>query len=145
MPTGLSPAHMERRDLIKDQIEQLGRVFGAILARFLGTKAAGNLTEGIEIANESLQSQLDLDVDLILTLDTPELKEYLTQRKLSSEHLETLADYFIAWADATAANPKKARTLYQTVLRLYDIIDAWSDLYSLARFEKEKQIRKLLQ
>lgn len=136
---------MERRDLIKDQIEQLGRVFGAILARFLGTKAAGNVTEGIEIANESLQSQLDLDVDLILSLDPPELREYLAQRKLSSEHLETLADYFLTWADAVlTTNPEKARTLYQTVLRLYDIIDAWSNLYSLERFDKEKRIRDLL-
>ena len=136
---------MERRDLIRDQIEQLGRVFGAILARFLGTKASGNVTEGIEIANESLQSQLDLDVDLITTLDTPELKAYLAQRKLSSEHLESLADYFIAWADSvTATDPEKARTLYQTVLRLYEIIDAWSDLYSLERFDKEQQIRALL-
>ncbi len=136
---------MEQRDLIKDQIEQLGRAFGAILARFLGTKAAGNMTEGIEIANESLQSQLDLDVDLIVTLDTPELKAYLAQRKLSSEHLETLADYFIAWADSTAAaNPEKARTRYQTVLRLYDIIDGWSNLYALERFDKERRIRDLL-
>ena len=136
---------MERRDLIKDQIEQLGRALGAILARFLGTKAAGNVTQGIEIANESLQSQLDLDVDLIITLDTPELEKYLSQRKLSSEHLETLADYFIAWADSVAtADPEKARSRYQTVLRLYDIIDAWSDLYSLERFEKERRIRELL-
>ena len=137
---------MERRDLIRDQIEQLGRVFGAILARFLGTKAAGNVTEGIAIANESLQSQLDLDVNLILTLNPPELQDYLAERKLSSAHLETLADYFLAWADSTtSANPEKARTLYQTVLRLYDIIDAWSDLYSLERFDKEKRIRDLLQ
>ena len=136
---------MERRDLIKDQIEQLGRALGAILARFLGTKAAGNVTQGIEIANESLQSQLDLDVELITTLGTPELEKYLSQRNLNSEHLETLADYFIAWADSViTTDPEKARTLYQTVLRLYDIIDAWSDLYSLERFEKERRIRALL-
>ena len=136
---------MEQRDLIRDQIEQLGRVFGAIVARFLGTKAAGNVTQGIEIANESLQNQLDLNVELITTLDTPELREYLSQRKFSSGHLETLADYFITWADFVATtDPEKARTRYQTVLRLYDIIDAWSDLYSLERFEKERRIRALL-
>lgn len=136
---------MERRDLIKDQIEQLGRVLGAIVARFLGAKASGDVNQAIEIANESLRSQLDLDADLIITLDTPELREYLTQRKISSEHLETLADYFIAWADSIAAiNPEKARTLYQTVLRLYDVIDSQSNRYSLERFDKEQRIRMLL-
>ena len=134
---------MERRDLIKDQIEQLGRVLGAIVARFLGTKAEGNVAQGVEIANESLRSQLDLDVDLIITLNTPELREYLTQRNLNSEHLETLADYFIAWAES-AANPEKARRLYQTVLRLYDVISAQSNTYSLERFNKEQCIRELL-
>ena len=134
---------MERRDLIKDQIEQLGRVLGAILARFLGTKAEGNVAQGVEIANESLRSQLDLDVDLIITLDTPELRKYLAQRKLSSEHLETLADYFIAWAES-ATNPEKARRLYQTVLRLYDVISAQSSTYSLERFDKEQRIRELI-
>lgn len=136
---------MERRDLIKDQIEQVGRALGAILARFLGTKAAGNVTEGVEIANESLQGQLDLDVGMITTLDTPELQDFLAQRKLGDEHLDTLADYFIAWADAILADdPNKAYALYRTVLRLYDIIDAWSDTHSLARFDQENRIRALL-
>ncbi|MGB3850797.1 MAG: hypothetical protein WA958_12580 [Tunicatimonas sp.] len=136
---------MERRDIIKDQIEQLGRALGAILARFLGTKAAGNVTEGIEAANESLRSQLDLDVGLMATLDTPELQDYLAQRKLRDEHLNTLADYLIAWADAILADdPDRAYELYRTVLRLYDIIDAWSDTHSLARFDQENRIRALL-
>jgi hypothetical protein len=136
---------MERRDLIKDQIEQVGRALGVILARFLGTRAAGNVTEGIEIANESLQSQLDLDVNLIATLDTPELQDYLAKRKLRSEHLDTLADYYTAWADAILTdNPDKAYTLYRTVLRLYEIIDAWSTTHSLARFDQENRIRALL-
>ena len=134
---------MERRDLIKDQIEQLGRVLGAIVARFLGTKAEGNVAQGVEIANESLRSQLDLDMDLIITLNTPELREYLAQRNLNSEHLETLADYLIAWAES-ATNPEKARRLYQTVLRLYDVISAQSNTYSLERFDKEQRIRALI-
>ena len=134
---------MERRDLIKDQIEQLGRVLGAILARFLGTKAEDNVAQGVEIANESLRSQLDLDMDLVITLNTPELREYLTQRNLNSEHLETLADYLIAWAES-ATNPEKARRLYQTVLRLYDVISAQSNTYSLERFNKEQCIRALI-
>lgn len=136
---------MERRDLIKDQIEQLGRVLGAIVARFLGAKASGDVDQEIEISNELLQSQLDLDVDLIIALDTPELREYLSRRNLSSEHLETLADHFIAWAESILTiSPEKARTLYQTVLRLYDVISAQSGTYSLERFDKEQRIRELL-
>ena len=45
---------MEQRDLIKDQIEQLGKVLAKIIADFLEFKSSGNVNQGIEISNESL-------------------------------------------------------------------------------------------
>lgn len=46
---------MERRDLIKDEIEQFGRVLGVIIANFLGLKAKGEVTQGIEISKKELK------------------------------------------------------------------------------------------
>lgn len=43
---------MEQRDLIKDQIEQLGRVLGKILVDFLGLKSGGQIEHGIEVSKK---------------------------------------------------------------------------------------------
>ena len=84
---------MEQRDLLKDQIEQLGKVLAKILSDFLGLKSNGNVTQGIEISNESLQSELDIDIEKIIALNKTELEEYVRNRKLTESHLELLSEY----------------------------------------------------
>ena len=74
---------MERRDLIQDEIERLGRVLGKILATFLGLKSQGKVQEGIEEAEQQLQSYLDLDVPKLLQLEGRDLVDYLQSLRLT--------------------------------------------------------------
>ena len=54
---------MEQRDLLKDQIEQLGKVLAKILPDFLGLKSEGQISQGIEITNHRLRSELDIEIE----------------------------------------------------------------------------------
>lgn len=137
---------MEQRDYLKVQIEQLGRVLGRIVAEFLGTKPRGDVTQAIEVTNESLKSELDLDIDELIGLSTADMKAYLAQRNLREEHLTPLAEYITALAEhKMPTNQARAVALYRSVLQLYEIIDTTTGLYSLDRFAKEESIKAILQ
>ena len=136
---------MEKRDYIKDQIEQLGKMLGLVVAKFMGLKSEGKAEQGIEVSQQTLKSELDLDVDKILALDPPALTEYLADRHLNGDHTEKLADYFIAIADYKLSLDEETAVLYyEKVLQLYGIIDATSHLYAFERFNKEERIRGIL-
>lgn len=137
---------MEQRDYLKAQIEQLGQALGRIVAEFLGSKSHGDVEQAVAITNESLKSELDLDVDLLVGRTTPDLLVYLTQRKLTGEPLAPLTDYLIALAEHTMpTNPARAVALYRSVVQLYEVMDTTTNLYSLDRFEKEKKIKAILE
>ncbi len=85
---------MEQRDLLKDQIEQLGRVLGQLIANFLGLKSNGNIDFAIEKTNEQLKSELDIDIELLLGFNSKELEEYVKSKKLIDQYLDDLAGYF---------------------------------------------------
>ena len=64
---------MERRDIIKDEIERLGRVLGKVLADLLGTKSSDNVLQDIEKADHILQSQLDININQLIQLSNEAL------------------------------------------------------------------------
>lgn len=134
---------MEQRDLIKDQIEQLGKVLSRILSEFLGLKSKGQVTQGIINCNQSLQSELDLDVAEIGNLTKGELKIYLKHRKLTSEHLEVLSEYFkeIGKAGKKANHPQAQLWLIKAI-ELLEIADEFSRTLSLDRLNKKTEIEK---
>ncbi|MEM9299446.1 MAG: hypothetical protein AAGA64_13805 [Bacteroidota bacterium] len=84
---------MGQRDLLRDQIEQIGKVLATLLSDFLGLKSKGEALHGIEITNQRLQEQLNIQIEKLVTLTKTELKEYLKTRKLTAERLEILSDY----------------------------------------------------
>ena len=137
---------MEKRDYIKAQIEQLGKMLSLVVAKFMGLRSEGKAEQGIEVSQQTLKSELDLDVDKILTLDPPALTEYLDDRHLTADHVEKLADYFIAVADYKLPIERETAVLYyKKVLQLYGIIDTTSHSYSFERFDKEERIKGILE
>ena len=137
---------MEQRDLIKDQIEQLGKVLGKILSDFLGLKAQGKVAQGIEISNENLKSELDLDIEIILSLNGQELSEYLKDKKLTSEHIEKLIDFIAEIGEHTMLTDKnQAIRIFKKILEMYKIVNAISNAYSFERIHKEEKIKNVLQ
>jgi hypothetical protein len=65
---------MEQRDLLKDQIEQLGKVLAKVLADIIGFKGQGQAVEGIQKTNEALQEEADINIESLLNLKRRILK-----------------------------------------------------------------------
>ena len=136
---------MEHRDLIKDQIEQLGKVLARILSDFFGLKSQGKTAQGLKIANESLRTELDLDIELILKFKRQELSEYLTSHKLTPEYMEKLADYMSEIAEHAMSTDKiYAMKVFEQILELYTIVDSSSNSHSFNRISKKEKIKAVL-
>jgi len=137
---------MERRDLIKDQIEQLGKVLGTIIAGFFGLKSQGKVEQGIEITNEKFKEEMDIDINKILRIEYSDLSIYLSNLKLSPEQFEKLIDYIIEIGEYTLnTDKKKGINILERVLEMYTILDTKSNTYSFTRIKKEKRIKDLLE
>ena len=137
---------MEQRDFIRDQIEQLGRVLGQAIASFLGLKSTGNVSKGIEVANQQLKSELDIDINELLNLSKIELKKYFNNRNFSDEHLEQLAEYFKEIGKSKVDYDKKgAKTHLKKAITLLEIVDETTKTMSFERINKKTEINNVLQ
>ena len=85
---------MERRDVLKEEFEQFGKVFGEIVREFLGLNAHGISEQNIEEPTLQLQDNLDINPAEMLQFDEKELEAYFLKNKFSGTHIELLSDYF---------------------------------------------------
>jgi len=86
---------MQQRDILQDQIENLGKVLGKLISKFLNLDPKENIANHIEITNEQLKSELDIDLVKILEFNENELKDFVEKRNLTVDHLELLSEYLI--------------------------------------------------
>ena len=136
---------MERRDYLKDQIDQMGRVLGKILADFLGLKSQGMVNQGIEISNEQLIGELDLDVEELLSLNKSDMIEQLEAKNLTAEHLEILASYLHEVGEVEFHHKNEhAKTYLNAALTLLDHLDEGSRTYSIERSNRRSNIKDML-
>ncbi|MDY0280444.1 MAG: hypothetical protein RBR35_07770 [Salinivirgaceae bacterium] len=136
---------MEQRDLLKDQIDQLGKVLAKILSNFLGLKSNGKVSQGIELTNQSLQSELDINIDKLTTLSIKELPNYLKSRKLNAGHLEILSEYLKEIGIIEMNKNRENAELYlRKAIELLNIADEISKTISLDRMNKKCEIEDLL-
>ncbi len=137
---------MLQRDLIKEQIEQLGKAIGKILADFLELKSIGKVAKGIETSNQQLQSQLDINIETVTSLTKPELKDYLQHRKLTANHIEMLSEYLKEIGiEEMKTNKEKAKISLEKAILLLDVADETTRTMSFDRRGKKANIENLLQ
>lgn len=137
---------MEQRDIIMDQIEQLGKVIAKIMSDFLGLKSKGNFALGIEISNERFQDQLDINIEELITLNKSELKEYFKNKKLTWTHLEVLSEYLTEIGIEKLKGDKTTAIKYlKKAIDLLDTADEISKTISFGRINKKSNIENLLQ
>ncbi len=137
---------MEQRDLLKDQIEQLSKVLAKILSNLLGLKFHGNVAQGIEISNEHLQSELGIDIEKLMTLNTTGLTEYVKNRKLTGDHLEILSEYLKEVGILKIkTNNIDGKIWLEKAIELLSIADEISKTMSFDRINKKHKIENMLQ
>ena len=136
---------MERRDLIKDQIEQFGKVLGQIFSEFLGMKSKGRIDEGIEMSNQNFAEKLDLDIEKLLNLSIEESNIYLSELKLNADHIELVTDYLIQIAEhKLGTNNSEARKVLIKILQMFEISDNISQTVPFDRMIRVAKIERML-
>ena len=136
---------MKQRDILMDQIEQAGRALGKIFADFMGLKSGGNITNEIAITNQRLQSQLDINIEHLLSLKRRDATEYLQDRVGTDEHVETLSDYLKdIGLFKKKTNDSEFQLYLSKALELLEITDDISRTMSFDRNRKKTEIRDLL-
>jgi len=136
---------MEQRDFMLNQIEQLGKVLAKILSDFIEFKSEGEVTQGIGITNQRLQSDLGIDIEELTVLNKEELKNYLENRQLTAEHLEVLSEYMKEIGEEEIhENKKEAKRKLEKAIELLDIADQISNTISFDRINKRKEIENIL-
>ncbi len=136
---------MEQRDIIKDQIEQLGKVLSIILSDLIGRKNNGQLSQGIEVSHQQLKSELDIDLETLSSFDKSELRSFIEFRKFTPNHAEVLSEIVSEMAKAGIQSDKaKAMMLLQKASDLLTIADELSNTMSFDRIYKNKELENLL-
>jgi hypothetical protein len=132
---------MPQEDYIKREIDKLGKLLAKALADLLGLKSKGKLPEGIEAANVILQSELELDLNALLSIPENELLTVLSRKKLSNVHLEYIADVLFESADGGIDDLSLAK--YSRALIIYKAITDQEINYSINRHFKIDAIRAI--
>jgi len=131
---------MEQRDYILREIEKIGLILTAIRRKLFGGKDGADDTLADNEADrqtemQSLYSELGIDLDKFLLLDTAETDNYLSNIKgMNIENIELLADCFaqMGTADESALNnPYSVKAL-----QLYHLCNLKSSTYSFSRERK---------
>jgi len=137
---------VERRDLLKDQIEQLGKVLAKILVDFMGFKSTGQASKGIEICNQQLKTELDIDVEELLVLSKDELKDFFIERGITASHLEILTDYLTELGISKKETDQvMANQFFQKAIDLLDLADQITRSVSYTRINKKQILQKNIQ
>jgi hypothetical protein len=135
---------MQQRDIIKDELERLGRVLGKVVTMITGTPGGDmNLELRLKKVQDRLRNDLGLEPDDLLQLSREDLISKLDDLQLQPNHLYQLGDFLVTWA----YEEKRVATkiiLYQRALLLYDLAGERSGVYSMQRAEHEQLIKKEL-
>lgn len=132
---------MIQRDLIQQQIEQLGRAIGKIITGFLGLKSQGKVAQGFEIANEQFNKELDIDIDKLLGMNKALLTDYMATKPFISAHLEEIANYVEVLGEHQSDDATKANA-FGTVLNLMELANEKSEIFDMNRQFKLKAIEQ---
>jgi len=136
---------MEQRDILKDQIEALGKVLGKLISEFLDLKATGEVNEAIQVTNHQLKEEIEIDVEAMLYLNKKDLKEFVGSKHFGEKSLEDLSDYFREIGDSKMDSSNSEDVPYfQKAIELLELADEFSKVFSLDRMEKKKELENIL-
>jgi hypothetical protein len=135
---------MEKRDLILDQIEQLGYFLRKMFAAFLDKNSAGNTTEALDLVTNEFKSDLDFDLPLFVDLSNEEMKIYLLNFKFNEQNLENLSELLKEMSSSKSFVKETSNQYLKKALELLDFADETSNSFSFERNNRKNQIKILL-
>jgi predicted transcriptional regulator len=137
---------MERRDYLLFQIEQIGKVLRKMVAKLSGLDNDVDTSIRIKEINLELKSEIDIDIDSILSLNKTELKQHFETTNLASQNMEIIAEYIFVMAEKyIETNPNAAKNYFQSSLSILEIIDEITMSFSFERMERKSLIQNRIE
>lgn len=139
---------MEQRDYLQRQIDDLGRVLGKVFSDLLGLKNQGQLSQGIELTDQTLKEETDFDIEELAALPAEKFVDTLREKKkFGQESFDRLADILLLIADELNKREpgnERSKTLYAKCLKIYAHLEKTDLVDSYDRHLKAARIKKLL-
>jgi hypothetical protein len=135
---------MYRRDYLKKQIDELGRVLNALLSDLLKLKNSGNTSGGVEATNEVLQNELAIDLSQLLSIPDDTFIDELKKKQITDDNLNRLAEILLILADDANEQDAQKDLLYKKSLLLLEHVQRSDSTYSMERHEKIERIKKII-
>lgn len=133
---------MQHRDIIKDQIDQLGKVLAALLAKVM---AGGNPMQGISLeeCRTQLKTKTDFDIECFATLSGTDVESFFAEDQWDAFNLYLLSKllYRLSLKDV---DPKRREALNTNAITIHTIANSRSDLFSLERQSDLHQMQQML-
>ncbi|MFY0654728.1 MAG: hypothetical protein JXQ96_22025 [Cyclobacteriaceae bacterium] len=134
---------MERRDFIKDQIEDFGRVLGKLLMKLVGAKGPGDVEQSTHVVEQALSSELDLDLAELLEKDNDDFIQTLVHDlDISDDNLGRLAE--LIWEIGKNKLADISKKHFEKSLAIYQYLSNHSQTYSLVWINKIKKLQSLI-
>jgi len=136
---------MQQRDIIKDQIEQLGKVLGKVTALILGLKSDADILGGIEQVAEEFDTELHIDLHKLIALEQTEFQKALTEKFQNFEApLEQLGNLLFEIGQQCGPEGELRQQYLEKALWTFGYINTVSSTFSMERMGKMNEVKKLL-
>lgn len=130
---------MYRRDLITAEIQKLAQV----LARIMGLKLEGKLSEADDLMEESLIKEFGLMPEDLFIRSNTEFEELITEHAFPAEKLEMLSQFLYAQFEATQHSDRND-ALAQKLMVVYRILEVQHRIVSMTNLDRQKIISQYL-
>lgn len=130
---------MLRRDLITAEIQKLAQV----LARIMGLKLEGKLTEADDLLMESLVNNFGITPEQLFSSNSSEFKTLLIEKEFPAEKLEMLSQFLYPQFDPSVINPRNdsfAEKLYS----IYRLLETKYHIINLTNLDRQKMVNQYL-
>ncbi len=138
---------MEQKDYLMREIEKIGFMLRAIFNKLIGKKNdfAITMETQFDYAKTLLQSEIDFDLSLFLSLDITESEHYINKfQGLNVVNIEMLADILQEIAMGGETISAEGKVFLEKSLNLYEHCNLADKTFSFAREQKINDIKRIL-
>src|ERR1700740_983911 len=133
-----------RRDYFQNQMDQMARVLGKLLADLLGLKSDGKILEANELTLEVFSKDIGFDFEEIKNTPPELLLGFLIEKKqFSDEHIQHVANILFELGMEKEKIEEK-RILYSRANVLYEYLNSTGTIFSFDFLLKMNRIKEEL-
>ena len=134
---------MEQRDLIKDQIEQLGRALGKMVTLVLGMDNGGDILGIQKEVAATFDTELKLDFKKLIGLEQKEFQQTIKEKFQNQEAvLEQLSSLLFELGKRCGPEGELRQQYVEKALWTLEYVNSISDTFSMERLGKINIIKQ---